>query len=150
MPLAQGIDHAPDHFFADPDRCDAAGAAGRHAFLHFFRGTQQHGTYVVGLEVHHNSHHAAVEFEEFAGFGMGQAIETDHAVMDLEHLSDFFVLGVYIDVVQLLEQHFGNFACFEIVNHCCGVFCFFLPIPCGWCAVALRWRRRGACRLPGG
>ena len=148
--LAERIDHASDHLFAHPDGGDMTGAARRHPFLHLFGGAQQHGADIVGLEVHHHGHHAAVELDQFAGLGIGQAIEPHHAVMDLQHLSDFVVFCVDVDVVQLLEQHFGDFTCFQIVNHCCGFFCFVLPIPCEWCAVVWRSRRRGACPRPGG
>ena len=42
----------------------------------------------------------------------GQAVKPYHAVVYLEYLSDFFIPGVDIDIVELSEQQLGYFTCF--------------------------------------
>ena len=78
-------------------------------------GTQKHTTYVVFLQVHHDSHRPVLEFEQFAGLDVTQAVDTGHAITDGQHGSHLIELLVIRDSLQLIKQHLGHFAWFNLI-----------------------------------
>ena len=108
--------HDPAHeALAHVDAGYATQPAHGHIFLHLVGRTQQHGAYIVFLEVHHHGLDAAVEFEEFARLGLGKAVDTGHAVADGKYVADFFIFQRSVHPPELFEEYIGDFAGFYSV-----------------------------------
>ena len=76
---------------------DAVQLAADHSFLDLISRTQKHGTYIILLKVHDNSHHIVVEFQEFTCLCVEQTINTDYSITDLENLSNLLILQFSTD-----------------------------------------------------
>ena len=108
--FADRVDHAAHQALAHRDAGDATHPADVHPLAHLVGGTEQDGSDVVLFEVHHDAFHAAVEFEEFPGFGPCEAVDARHAVTDGQHVADLLILERSIDPPQLFQQEVGDFA----------------------------------------
>ena len=122
---AKRIDHSSEHLLTDLDGGDPSGSAYRHSLLDLIGRAEKHGSDIVLLKVHHNAHHSALEFEQFSGLGVGQAIHSGDTVADLQHLADFLEVEGCVNVLQLLQKHLGDFTWFYVV-HTKLFFCSFL------------------------
>jgi hypothetical protein len=107
--LAQRVDHAPDHGFADRHRHDAAGAAHLVAFLDFNGIAQQHGAHLILFQVHGDARDAMREFDQFPGHHFFQAVYAGDAVADRDHRSDFGDVDRAFVVFNLLAEKSCNF-----------------------------------------
>ena len=115
--IAERVDHATEHRFADVDRRDALGAFHGVSFADLIRRAQQHGADVIFLEVHYHGPDAVVELQQFVGLSILQAVDPDDAVADLKHRADFFEPKVGVDSLELHPQHVRNLACLYIFRH---------------------------------
>ena len=68
--LAEGVDDAAQHLFADRHRDDAAGALDDVAFLDLLEFAQQHRANALFFEVQRDPEYAVGELEHFAGHGV--------------------------------------------------------------------------------
>ena len=92
-----------------------AGTFYAHAFLDEVGGTEEHGTYVVLLEVHDHAHHSVFEFQKFIGFGMQQPVDSSHAIAHLQHGAGFLELDAGVNALKLAEEHVRDLAWFYLV-----------------------------------
>ena len=100
--LAQRVDDAADDGVAYRDFQQAAGGFDGFAFLDGEVVAEDDGADGIFLEVEHLSHGAVLEFQELAGHGIAQAVDSGDAVADFDDGSDF------VDLQSLLEA--GDFA----------------------------------------
>ena len=108
--VAQRIDHAADHGLPHRDRSDPPRPLDVLAFLDQVGRSQEDSSDIVLFEVHHHAHDTACEFEEFAGFRAGKAVDAGDAVADLQDFPYLFILYREVDRFQLLQEHVGNLA----------------------------------------
>ena len=87
---------------------DAVGPPDDGPFLQEVGRAHQDGAHVVGLQVHHDGHHAVAAVQQFAGLGVVQSVDADDAVADLQDFADLLELEIALDIPELAEQHFGN------------------------------------------
>ena len=80
--LAERVDDAAEHLFADRHRDDAAGALDRVAFLDLGVLAEQHGADAVLFEVQRDAEHAVRELEHLAGHGALAAVHARDAVAE--------------------------------------------------------------------
>ena len=113
--ITQRVNDTAQHFFAYTDGSDTSGPLHRHAFLDFVSRSEKHGTYIIHLKVHHDTHHTTLELKQFACLSIGQAIYSGHTVADLKHGTDLFKFNGQICRFELFEQHVRNLAWFYIV-----------------------------------
>ena len=78
--LAERVDHAADHGFADRHAHDASGALDFVAFLDLGVFAQQHGAHLVFFQVHGESGNAVRELEQFAGHDFVEAVNAGDTV----------------------------------------------------------------------
>ena len=102
---AYRIHYASHQAFSDIDSCNTPKPSDPHVFFHLVGGAQQDCSDAVFLEVHDDSLDAAVEFQQFAGFGLGQAVYTGHTVADGEHAAHLFVFYRHVDTLQLPVEY---------------------------------------------
>ena len=115
----QRVDDTSQHTFAYHDGSDSLGTLHGEPFLDFVGRSQQHGTYIVFFQVHHNGFDAVVKLEQLVGFGIAQSVDTGHTVAYLKHRTDFVQLDAGIDAFELFAQDVGNFAYFYIFRQHC-------------------------------
>ena len=72
--------------------------------LHFIGRAEKDRTDIILLQIHHDTHHPAFEFQELSGLGIGKTIHPGHAVAYLENLAYLFEMERGIDVLQLLKE----------------------------------------------
>ena len=87
--LAERVDDAAEHRFADGHRDDAAGALDRIAFLDLEVLAEQHGADAVLFEVQRDAEDAVREFEHLARHGALAAVNARDAVAERHHRADF-------------------------------------------------------------
>ena len=122
---AKRIDHSSEHLLTDLDGGDPSGSADCHSFLDLIGRAEKHGTDIVLLKVHHDTHDSALKFEQFSGLGVGQAVHSGHTIADLKDFADFLEPDGGVDVFQLFQKHLGDFTWFYVV-HTKLFFCSFL------------------------
>ena len=100
--LADGVNHAADQGIADRDLDDPAGPLDGVPFLDLGKFSQDGGADVVFFQVEHHSGYAAREFQQFAGHGAGQAVDTGDAVTDGDDCAgfgDFDFFAIFLDLL---------------------------------------------------
>ena len=113
--LTERIDHSSQKSFSDIYGRGTACPADHVAFLDMVRGTEQHGSDIVLLKVHHHGLHAAVKLEQFAGLGVAQSEDTHHAVTYLKYRTDLCILGLQVYSLKLGQQRSGDFRRFYLI-----------------------------------
>ena len=96
--LAERVEHASEHLFADRHRCHAAGALDRVALLDLMAFAEEDATHVVLFEVQHHAEHAVREFHEFAHERLGEAVDARNTVAHLQHRPDIVDVGLFFEI----------------------------------------------------
>ena len=111
--LAERVDDAAEHLFADRHRDDAAGALDRIAFLDLAVLAEQHGADAVLFEVQRDAEHAVRELEHLAGHGALAAVHARDAVAERHDRADFGDVDVDREAADLLADDLGNLVGFD-------------------------------------
>lgn len=85
------------------------------ALLDQVRGSQQHGTDVILLEVHHHGLDAVFELEQFVCFGVPESIDANYAIAHLQRRADLGILCLEVDALQFGKQGVRNFRRFYVI-----------------------------------
>ena len=112
--LAERVDHAAEHLFADRHRDDAAGALDRVAFLDLAEFAEEHAADAVFFEVQRDAEDAVRELEHLASHGALAAMQPRDAVAERGHRADFGDVDVDGEAANLLANDLGNLVCFQI------------------------------------
>ena len=107
--IAQRRDHPAEQRLTHLDRSRMARPAHEVALLDQVRGSQQHGTDVILLEVHHHGLDAVLELEQFVRFGVPESVDADHSVAHLQRRADLGILCLEVDALQFGKQDVRNF-----------------------------------------
>ncbi len=100
----QRVDHTPEHGVADGNGSDLAGGFHRAAFLNPEALTHQHRTDVVVFEVESDAFGAVLEFEEFTGHGLLQAVDAGDAVAHRQNGADVADRDGLVVILNLLFE----------------------------------------------
>ena len=114
--LAERVDHAAEHLFADRHRDDAAGALDDVAFLDLRELAEQHRADAFFFEVQRDAEHAVRELEHLAGHRVLDAVHARDAVADRDDAADFGDVDVDGVAADLLADDLGDFFSFDV--HC--------------------------------
>ena len=111
--LAERVDDAAEHLFADRHRDDAAGALDRVAFLDRAVLAEQHRADAVLFEVQRDAEHAVRELEHLARHGALAAVHARDAVAERHHRADFGHVDVDGEAADLFANDLGDLVCFD-------------------------------------
>ena len=75
----------------------------------------KHTTYVVLLKVHHDSHGTVLKLQQLVSLGVAQSVDTCHTIADGEYGTYLVELLGIRDSLELIDQHLGNFAWFNLI-----------------------------------
>ena len=112
--LAERVDDAAEHLFADRHRDDAAGALDRIAFLDLAVLAEQHAADAVLFEVQRDAEHAVRELEHLARHGALAAMQARDAVAKRRDRAHFGNVDVDGEAADLLANDLGDLVGFEI------------------------------------
>ena len=68
-------------------------------------GAQKHTSYVVFLQVHHDSHGSVLKFEQLVGLSVVQPVDTGHSVAYRQYCTNFIELLAADNLVKLPEKN---------------------------------------------
>ena len=103
--LPQRIDDASEHVVVHADGSNTMGTLHNLSFLDASRRTEQDTTYVVFLQVHHDSHRAVFKLKQFVSLSITESIDTGYTIADGQHGTYLVELLRIVDALQLLEQN---------------------------------------------
>jgi len=112
---AQRVDDTSQHGFAHVDGSDMLGTLYNHPLLNLVGRTQEHGSHIVLLQIHHRSHDTVFKLQQLVGFRITQTVNTCHTIAHLKYGTYFVEFQRVVNPLQLLEQHLGNFAGFYCI-----------------------------------
>ena len=101
---AQGVHHPAKHGVTHGNSCNLAGGLHRAAFLNTVTLTHQHRADVVVFEVQGDAFGAVLKFNEFAGHGLLQAVDTGDAVAHGQNGADIADGNRLVVVLNLLLE----------------------------------------------
>ena len=114
--LAERIDHATDHGFADGHAHDASGALDLVAFFHLGVLAHQHHADLVFFQVHGDTGYVVREREQFARHDLVEAVNAGDTVADRHHGADFVDRDLRFVIVDLLADELCNLVCFDLCH----------------------------------
>ncbi len=107
--MAERIDDAPQQFRADRHLDHPAGAFGDVALFDLAVLTEENAADIVLLEVQSHAENAVGELDQFHGHDIFQAIDTGDAIANLENLTHFFHIDLFLKLFDLFFENRGNF-----------------------------------------
>ena len=97
--LTQRVNHAAQHVLTYIYGGNAACTVHGHVLLDLIGRTQQDGTYVILLQIHHYGLDAIVKLYQLIGLGILESVNADHAVTHLEHGSNLLETGAGVNAL---------------------------------------------------
>ena len=107
--VTDAVDNATDEGFADRNLNDTLGALDGVAFFNVVRFAEDRRTDVVFFEVENHPHGVAGEFEQLAGHGLVEAIDTGDTVTDRDDRTGFADFNFAPEIFDLLLDNCADF-----------------------------------------
>ena len=115
--VAERVDNTSEHLVANLNRGNLGGTLHALSLFNTLRGTEQHGTHIVLLKVHGNTHYAIFKFDKLILRNVGKTIDVSHTIANRENNAHLFKLDIGVDILKFAQKNFANFTGFYIVGH---------------------------------
>ncbi len=114
--LAERVDDAADHGFADGHGHDLAGALDGVAFADLGVVAEEHGADLVFVEVHGEAGYAVGKLDELAGHDLVQAVDARDTVAEGDDGADLVDLDALLEVLNLLAKQLCYLICLDLCH----------------------------------
>ena len=112
--LAERVDYAADHAFANGHAENLASALDFVAFADLGVIAEKHSAHLVLFKAHGETGNAVRKLQQFASHDFVEAVDAGDAVTEGDHSADFIDLDTGIVVCNLLPEELRDFVCLNL------------------------------------